>query len=150
MSSCGAGGQFVISVHCLLKSKRFGRDSRFMFNKFLGALAVNLGSGSSDGGLWSTAVCSLHGCCGNSFSHLARSSGLLCALVWCCVFDGRQSAPSAEVSVCVGHGQNDRSSTRRGSRTLSSETDSEDSFDSRHAQHHRKDSLVPFCGAANL
>ena len=56
MSSCGVGGQFVISVHCLLKSKRFGRDSHFMFNKFLGAFPANLGSGSSDGGLSSIAV----------------------------------------------------------------------------------------------
>ena len=27
MSSCGAGGQFVISVHYLLKSQGVGRDS---------------------------------------------------------------------------------------------------------------------------
>ena len=83
MSSCAAGGQFVISVHCLLKSYRFGRDSRFVFNKFLGALAANLGSGSSDGGLSSIAVCSLHGYYGNSFHIVVLliagfSRGLLC------------------------------------------------------------------------
>ena len=40
MSSCGVGGQSVISVHCLLKSQRFGRDSRFMLNKIFVALAT--------------------------------------------------------------------------------------------------------------
>ena len=59
MSSCGAGGLFVISVHRLLKSQRFGRDSRFVLNKVFGALAANLGSGSADGGLSSVAVCVL-------------------------------------------------------------------------------------------
>ena len=66
MSSCGTGGQFVISVHCLLKSQVFGRDLRFMFHKVFGALAANLGSGSTDGGLSGIAVCSLHGCYGNN------------------------------------------------------------------------------------
>ena len=48
MSSCGAGGQFVISVHCLLTSKGSAVIRVFMFNKFLGALAANLGSGQND------------------------------------------------------------------------------------------------------
>ena len=54
--------------------------------------------------------------------------------------DGRRSAATAEaVSVCVGHGLNDRSGVRRSSRFLSPDTDSENSFDSRHVPHHRKE-----------
>ena len=52
---------------------------------------------------------------------------------------GRSPATAEAVSVCVGHGQNGSSGVRRRSRALSPPTDSEDSFDSRHAQHHRKD-----------
>ena len=51
---------------------------------------------------------------------------------------GRSPATAVAVSVCVGHGQNG-SSVRRGSRVLSPTTDSEDSLESRHAQHHWKD-----------
>ena len=126
MSSCGAGGLFVISVHCLLKSQRFGRDSRFMLSKFFGALAANLGSGSTDGGLSSIAVCSLHGCDGSNFhivSFLLGGStcGQFCGagLVLCfwpssaIRYGGRSPATAEAVSVCVGHGQNGSSGVRR-------------------------------------
>ena len=45
---------------------RFGRDSRFVLNKILGAVTANFGAGSADSGLSSIAVCSLHGCYGSS------------------------------------------------------------------------------------
>ena len=48
MSSCGTGGQFVISVQCLLKSQGFDCDSLFLLKKVFGTLAANLGSGSTD------------------------------------------------------------------------------------------------------
>ena len=88
MSSFGAGGQFVISVRCLLKSQG-GRDLRFMVNKVFGALAANFGSGSTDGRLSSIAVCSLHGCYGNNihivvFLVEVSRVGFSAALVWCC------------------------------------------------------------------
>ena len=90
MSSFGAGGQSVTSVHCLLKNQRFGRDSRFMLNKIFGALAANIGSGSTDGGLSSIAVCSLHGCCGGNLHIVVFLLGdFVCGiivLVWCCAF----------------------------------------------------------------
>ena len=123
-----------------------------MVNKIFGALAANIGSGSADGGLSSIAVYSLHGCYGNSFHIFVRlvagfTGGLLCdagsvSCFWVTsgIRDGRRSAATAEaVSVCVGHGQHDRSGVRRRSRILSPETDAEDSFDSRHVQHHWKD-----------
>ena len=52
-----------------------------MLNKVLGALAANLGSGSTDGGLSCIAVCSLHGCYVNNIEEVSRA-----ALVWCCAF----------------------------------------------------------------
>ena len=143
------GRTVCISVHCLLKSQWFGRDSRFMLNKVFGALAANLGSGSTDGGLSSIAVCFLHGCHGNNIHtvvYLVGSfiCGLFCGagLVLCFLGlpDGGRSPATAEtVSVCVGHGQNGSGGVRRRNRALSSPTDSEDGFDCRHAQHHRKD-----------
>ena len=61
-----------------------------MLNKIFGALAANIGSGSADGGLSSIAVCSLHGCYGNSFHIFVLlvagfTGGLLCGagLVLC-------------------------------------------------------------------
>ena len=129
MSSCGAGGQSVISVHCLLESKRFGRDSRFMSNKIFGPLAANVGSGSTDGGLSNIAICSVHGCFGSSLRTVVLLiagfvGGLFCGacLVLCfwasfTIRGGGRSPATAEAApVCVGHGQNDRSGKRRGNR----------------------------------
>ena len=54
------GGQSVVSVHCWAVI-------RFCFlNEIFGALAANVGTSSTDGGLSSIAVCSLHGCYGRS------------------------------------------------------------------------------------
>ena len=144
MSSCGTGGQFVISVQCLLKSQGFDCDSLFLLKKVFGALAANLGSGSTDGGLSSIAVVLCTVVTGTTFtlscfwwavSRVVFSA----ALVWCCALaprDGGRSPATAEpVSVCVGHVQNGGSGVRRRNRALSSPTDSEDSFDSGHAQH---------------
>ena len=76
--------------------KRFGRDARFIINKFLGALAANLGSRSSDAGLSSIAVCSLHGYYGNSLHTVALlivgfSSGLFCGAGLVSLRDGSRS-----------------------------------------------------------
>ena len=98
----------MISKH-LLKSPRFGRDSRFMLNKIFGALAANVGSGSVDSGLSSIAICSLHGCYGSS---------LHVVVLLLIGFGG------GAVSVCVGRGENDRSGIRRGNRVLPPATDS--------------------------
>ena len=107
---------------------------------------------STDGGLSSIAVCSLHGCYGNNIHIVvflvgSFTCGLFCGACLVLCFwassgfrDGGRSPATAEaVSVRVGHGQNGSSGVRRRNRALSSPTDSEDSFDSRHAQHHRKD-----------
>ena len=123
-----------------------------MLNKIFGALAANIGSGSTDGGLSSTAVCSLRSCHPSSLHTVVRllggfTCGLFCGagLVLCFWTTstsrdgGRSPATAKAVSICVGHGQNDSGGVRRGSRVLSPTTDSEDSFDSRHAQHHGKD-----------
>ena len=69
------GGTTIISVR-LLKSLRFGRDSRFSLIKILVALCANFGTGSSDRSLSSVAVCSLRKL---PRKQLSRSSGrVLC------------------------------------------------------------------------
>ena len=109
MSSCGAGGQFVISVHRLLTSQRFGRDSRFMLNKIFGALA---------GGSNLHIVVFLLG--GFTCGLFCGAGLVLCFWATFTILDGGRSPATAEaVSVCVGHGQNDSSGVRRGSRVLS-------------------------------
>ena len=133
----------------LAQVQRFGRDSRFVLNKVFGALAANTGSDSTDGGLSSITVCSLYGCYGSNLHIVVflLTCGLFCGagLVLCfwatsTIRDGGRSPATAEaMSVCVGHGQHGSSGVRRRSRILSPTTDSEDSLDSRHAQHHRKD-----------
>ena len=88
---CGRTVCSFLKIACS-SPQRFGRDSRFMLNKFFGALAANLGSGSTDGGLSSIAVCSLHGCDGSNFHIVSFLLGgstcgtILRALVWCCAF----------------------------------------------------------------
>ena len=123
-----------------------------MLNKIIGSLVANVDSGSTEGGLSSIAVCTLHGCYGSNLHFVVFllggfTCGLFCAagLVLCfwatlTIRDGGRSPARAEaVSVCVGRGQNDSSGVRRESRVLSPTTDSEDSFDSHHAQHHWRD-----------
>ena len=153
MSSCGAGGQSVISVHCFAPVGRFGRDSRFNVEQdFLVLslqtlvrarrtvvfLALQFVLCTVVTGVTFTLSC---------FCWEVSRVGYSAVLVWCCAFgatsticDGGRSPTTAEaISVCVGHGQNDRSGARRRSKVLSPATDSEDSFDSRIARHHRKD-----------
>ena len=66
------------------------------------------------------------------------------ALVWCCAFGpllGSEMEGDRPLRRCpsvLDMGQNGSSEVRRRNRALSSPTDSEDSFDSRHAQHHRQ------------
>ena len=117
-----------------------------MLHKDFGALAANIGSGSTDGGPSSIAVCFLHGCYGSSLHMVVFLLGsFTCELFYGAglvfVFgplsgfrDGGRSPATAEaVSVCVGDGQNGSSGVRRRNRALSSPTDSEDSSESRHA-----------------
>ena len=149
MSSCGAGGQSVISVHCLLESKRFSRDSRFMSNKIVGPLAANVGSGSTDGGLSNIAICSVHGCFGSSLRTVMLLiagfvGGLFCdaCLVLCFWASFTIAAIAEAVSVRVGQGK--MNTKGKQGRVLSPMTKSEDGFESRHAQHQRED--VRFSG----
>ena len=127
MSSCGAGGQFVISVHCLLQSQRFGRDSSVMSNKIFQTLvqARRTVVFPASQCVLCTVVTGVT-CTSLCFCWAVSRADYSAALVWCCAFGPLvRSVMEDEV--------------RRGSRVLSPATDSEDSFDSRHAQHHRKD-----------
>ena len=105
----------------------------------------------ADSSLSSIAVCSLHGCYGSNLHIVVFllggfACGLFCGAglvlsFWATytIRDGGRSPATAEaVSVCVGHGQYGSSGVRRGTMALSPTTDSEGSFDSGHAQHHRK------------
>ena len=120
--------------------------------KILVALCANFGTGSSDSGLSSIAVCSLHKLLRKQRS---RSSGrVLCGNqfgveLWAVVTireERRSGITAGAVFVCVWCGQNDRSGIRRGSQVLSPASDFEDSFDKSHVLHfhvHPEMLLVP-------
>ena len=128
MSSFGAGGQIVISVHCLLKSQG-GRDLRFMVNKVFGALAANFGSGSTDGRLSSIAVCSLHGCHGNNIFIVVFLVGSFTCGLFC----------GAGLVLCLPPLRRYPSVLDTGKMVAVEYEGETGLFDSRHAQHHRKD-----------
>ena len=133
MSSCGAREDSLCNFCTLLAQvQRFGRDSRFMINKIFGALAADTGSGSTDGGLCSIAICSLHVCYGSSLHIVVLLLGgftcgsfcgaglVLCFWATSTIRDGGRSPATAEAaSVCVGRGQKDSGGVRRGNRFLS-------------------------------
>ena len=110
-----------------------------MVDKVFGAFAANVVSGTTDGGL-------LKHC--NLFYRRARIHGVHWGVSlrrWCgALFLGQVNNPRwrwicASVSVCVGHGYNDRGGICRRSRVLSPTTDSDDSFGGSPAQYHRPD-----------
>ena len=143
MLSRGAGGQLVIYAHCLLKSKRFGCElPKKCLNKIL-VLSLQTLVRDRRTVVFQALLFVLCTVYGNSFHIVVLliagfTGGLLCGAgsVLCfwatsTIRDGRRSVATAEaVSLCFGHGQNDRGGLRRRSQILSPETDSEDSFDS--------------------
>ena len=78
--TCGPSAEMNVVVRCgkivcnfctcLPKSQRFGRDSRFMLNKVFWCARCKYWFSSTDGGLSSIAVCSLHGCYGSNLHNV--------------------------------------------------------------------------------